>query len=1076
MSYRAGENDACFRGYLMKTIFSVLPSVLTSIILTLLLPAFAERNFLAQTTDQTLAPGVVVGHELKSGESKTHRISLETDRYVELSVRQDRAGISVKAFDPEGRQLTETISDRTTNRIFFVADKTAEYRLEVHMAPRSAHSTRYELKIGELRSATAADRNRIAANHLAVEAAHLSRQGIAGTGGPEIWKRAVRKSEEALRAFESIGDRVSLSEALGGMGRAYWLGGEKRRSLDYFERQLSIERELGDRWATRSVLNSLGEVNYSVGEPLKAAEYYQEALLLNPVGDGLILYNISFPYRDVGDYQRALDYLRQALALWTKSGEEKGQAYVLRNMGMLYASLGEPHTARTYYDQALAVSREAKSPLNEASSLILIGLLLNSSGEPDRALENFARALEIARAIGDRTGEPAALYGSGLSYAVKGEHQKSLEKYAQAISIYRGSGDRVNEARVLHAIGESYRMSADLPKAVDHYRQALLLERAAANRNAEAETLLGLARANREMGLLTDAHADAVAALDIVESLRARIFGQDLRASLVASRRHYYEFLTGLLMDMHRTNPALSYDAEALRVNERARARVLLDTLAESRADIRQGIDTAMLKQEHTLQQRLSAKSARLAQILSAPHDELQEIEAKKEIEALVGEYRDIQARIRAGSPRYAALTQPAPLSLAEIQQQLLDDDTLLLEYALGEQKSFVWAITTTSIKSFELPNRATIDAAVRGVYDLLTARSKSIANGTAAQKRAQIQHADNEFPRAAAALSGLILQPVAAELGKKRLIVVSDGLLQYVPFTALPIPQVGSQPPTVTRKNSGYKPLVAEYEVINLPSASVLAALRNETLARPRANRMVAVLADPVFNRDDSRIQGSVQSGANPAQSLPADLLRSADESGLKGFARLRFSRAEADAISQLVPADTRLRAVDFAANRSTATSADLTQYRIVHFATHGLINSRHPELSGLVLSLVNEKGQTQDGFLRLYEIYNLRLRADLVVLSACQTALGKEIKGEGLVGLTRGFMYAGSPRVVASLWRVDDRATAELMRRFYNGMLGKQKLTPAAALRQAQLEMWKTGWDSPAFWAAFTLQGEWR
>jgi len=177
-----------------------------------------------------------------------------------------------------------------------------------------------------------------------------------------------------------------------------------------------------------------------------------------------------------------------------------------------------------------------------------------------------------------------------------------------------------------------------------------------------------------------------------------------------------------------------------------------------------------------------------------------------------------------------------------------------------------------------------------------------------------------------------------------------------------------------------------------------------------------------------------------------------------------------------RLVPESKKLEAVDFAANRAAATSPELARYAIVHFATHGLINNHHPELSGVVLSLVDEQGHAQNGFLRLYDIYNLKLQADLVVLSACQTALGTEIKGEGLVGLTRGFMYAGTPRVVASLWQVDDRATSEFMGRFYEAML-KQGLRPAAALRAAQVSMWKDKrWMAAHYWAAFTLQGEWK
>jgi len=189
--------------------------------------------------------------------------------------------------------------------------------------------------------------------------------------------------------------------------------------------------------------------------------------------------------------------------------------------------------------------------------------------------------------------------------------------------------------------------------------------------------------------------------------------------------------------------------------------------------------------------------------------------------------------------------------------------------------------------------------------------------------------------------------------------------------------------------------------------------------------------------------------------------------------FERLSFSRREAQTIAALAPRGQVLTALDFAANRTTATSPKLAEYRIVHFATHTLINSAHPELSGVVLSLVDERGAHQDGFVRVHEIYDLRLAAGLVVLSGCQTALGQEIRGEGLVGLARGFMYAGAPRVVASLWNVKDAATSELMQRFYRGLL-QQRLAPAAALRAAQVSMWRDPrWSAPSQWAAFVLQG---
>ncbi|HEY7543284.1 MAG TPA: CHAT domain-containing protein, partial [Blastocatellia bacterium] len=304
---------------------------------------------------------------------------------------------------------------------------------------------------------------------------------------------------------------------------------------------------------------------------------------------------------------------------------------------------------------------------------------------------------------------------------------------------------------------------------------------------------------------------------------------------------------------------------------------------------------------------------------------------------------------------------------------------------------------------------------------------------------------------------------------GKKRWLIVSQGALQYIPFAALPVPET-------------HTPLIADHEIISLPSASALVALSRNTKDRKPAARKLMILADPVFSADDSRIRqtrvtaakGSGDSGSGAGSN--SEVERSASESGFTGLRRLRFSRQEANAIAALAPAAERLEALDFSASQATATSSIISQYRIVHFATHGLINSLHPELSGIALSLVDERGQPQDGFLRLDEIYNLNLNADLVVLSACRTALGREIKGEGLVGLVRGFMYAGATRVVASLWSVDDRATAELMKRFYQKMLGKG-LTPSAALRAAQLEMRREkGWEDPFFWSGFVFQGEWR
>jgi CHAT domain-containing protein len=380
------------------------------------------------------------------------------------------------------------------------------------------------------------------------------------------------------------------------------------------------------------------------------------------------------------------------------------------------------------------------------------------------------------------------------------------------------------------------------------------------------------------------------------------------------------------------------------------------------------------------------------------------------------------------------------------------------------------------------LPKREEIEKAARRFHELL-------ALGDRSELRVQVK-------LAAAELSRIVLGPVASQLGNKILLIVADGALQYVPFAALPIPETRRDGGAETRRQVtdlrvsasarprvGSVPLIAEHEIINLPSSSVLAVLRRETANRQSASKLLAVLADPVFQSDDPRVintRSEKTIAPSPAPDGKGDaetrLTRAARESGVASLERLIYTRQEADAIAALAPQGKSLKAVDFDASRERVMAAETGQYRIVHFATHGLINSQHPELSGVVLSLVDESGQPQDGFLRLHDVYNLKLGADLVVLSACRTALGKEVKGEGLMGLVRGFMYAGAPRIVASLWDVKDEATAELMKRFYEGML-KRGMRPAAALRAAQVGMWKEKrWEAAYHWAGFALQGEWR
>lgn len=451
---------------------------------------------------------------------------------------------------------------------------------------------------------------------------------------------------------------------------------------------------------------------------------------------------------------------------------------------------------------------------------------------------------------------------------------------------------------------------------------------------------------------------------------------------------------------------------------------------------------------------QLDATEKRRIEINSNPKSSPeQKTNIDKQYKDLQTQYQALQTQIRTKSPKYAALKYPQPLTLAQVQQQLLDPDAALLQYSLGKDKSYLWVVTQDGFQSYVLPASKELKTTAENLLKLIQF-GKDYAE--------EITQLTNQ-------LSQQILAPATDKLNKKRLIIVPDGVLNYLPFSVLAV---------------NNQPLLSNHELINLPSSSSLALIRQETQNRKPAPKALAILADPIFSRDDSRLKTPPKPVAptNPdvgtlALNRAAKVVKKTRAVGDNNvFTRIPGTRQEANAILTLLPRKDTQAAFDDQANLPLATNPQLSQYRIIHLATHGIFNTQEPALSGIILSLVDQQGKPVNGFLRLNDIFNLNLPAELVVLSACETGLGEEIKGEGLVGLTRGFMYAGTPRVLVSLWKVDDDATAAIMTRFYKLMLEK-KLPAAQALREAQLQMQnETEWKSPYYWSAFVLQGEWR
>jgi CHAT domain-containing protein/uncharacterized protein HemY len=905
------------------------------------------------------------------------------------------------------------------------------------------------------------------------------------------YAQALELYQQSLKIYEEIGRKSGIAAALNNIAGIHRLQGNYPQSLEQLQRGLKISEEIGDKPGMLLALGNIG-INYkSQGDYTKALEQYRRSLKIseeigNKSGMAYALTYIANVYNSRGDYAQALDQYQKSLKISEEIGNKSGIAVALNNIGNVYNSQGDYTQALEQLQRSLKIREEIDDKAGIASTLNIIGYVHNAQDDYTPALKQLQRSLKIREEIGDRAGAAATLNTIGRVYNSQGNYAAALEQYQSSLKITEEIGDKSGIADALASIGEAYRLSGEMRQAIEYYHQALRLSREIGERPGEATALLGIARTERKRGDLPLARQAIEQAIGIIESVRANIIRQELRSSYFASRQEYYESYLDLLMEQHRQNPSAAIDAEAFAVSERARARALLELLTESRANIRYGVEPTLLERERFLQQRLNAGAAAQVDLLNRKHSSAQAEAAAREIASIIAEYEELKAQLRASSPKYAALTQPQPLNLAEIQQQVLDPDTLLLEYSLGDNASHLFVVSQTSITSHQLPKRAEIEAAARRVRELLTAQQHQPGDNLA-KYQSRIKEAGERYRTQAAALSRILLGPVASQLGRKRLAIVADGALQYIPFAALPEPS----PSNDAGRNSGAEPLplFVEHEIVSLPSASTLATLRRETAGRKPAEKSLAVLADPVFSDDDTRVRRNTGEAGEKTGSANSDemdisfqqMSRSGREMGVigaeGGFGRLLSTRREAAAISALVPERDRMLALDFKASRATALGHELGEYRIVHFATHGMLNNIHPELSGIVLSLVDKEGKRQDGFLWLQDIYNLKLPAELVVLSACQTGLGKDIKGEGLIGMTRGFMYAGAPRIVASLWKVDDWATSELMKRFYQGLLGPERLRPAAALRQAQLSIRnQKQWRAPYYWAAFVLQGEWK
>ena len=826
-----------------------------------------------------------------------------------------------------------------------------------------------------------------------------------------------------------------------------------------------------------------------------ALQTAQEALLLfQSVNDQE---GVAQSYLDLGRYHYALNHMSEAAQnyelarlIWHQRQEPEKEAVVLIQLGFIEGRKGEWLNDFSYLTQAQNLLDDEDKPDQLARIATGMAYIFNESGLPEYGLTQYQRAQHYFQQVPDARGYNRQIMMAGYTYFLLKKYPEAIAHLEQAVGYFKSSGNREADFDIAECeeyIGQVYLATEKYDLALQHFLPIPAFYESTGNHSdaAQVKGLIGevyqrqgkieLARTNFEAALKNFRQSDAQVkkaavafalgrlelsqgnydaaenylkeSIETTENIRSDLSSRMLATAFSASVHERYETYIECLMQKHKRQPSQGLEQQAFEASELARARSLAALLRDTQTRIVTGIDPRLAERETKLRRDIREKAEQTISLLATDYKKDQLDELERALTALREQHQQLTHELQKQNPNYDQFQAGTNYSIEQIQQLIVEDnETMLLEYFLGKNASYVWAITRNEARVYELPNAEKVTAAVQTLYELLATKP-----GDDSEQR---------LSKAGSELAQMILTPLANHAAIKRVIVVADGALNYIPFQLLPSP-------------SG-APLVASYEIVNAPSASILGQLRKEKQQRPGTTRVLAAFGDPVFRSNYAQLKKS-GSGDVLASATERGVELDADSLDPAKIQPLVYSRDELDYLQE-VGGHGAFVARGFNASREMLEKINFSRYAILHFATHGLLDPKNPKKLGFYLSMVDEAGRDQQGFITMQDVYNLRVPVSLVVLSACRTGLGEDVRGEGLIGLTRGFMHAGASSVVASLWKVDDEATAELMKYFYTNML-KKGMRPAAALREAQNTLRQIPqWQSPHFWAGFTLQGEFR
>lgn len=820
--------------------------------------------------------------------------------------------------------------------------------------------------------------------------------------------------ERSMTAVAALQVRGALRQRLGHIDDALADLTLAREMLAEVRDQTASDEEAGDLSRVEAAIaNAIGAVCKDMGRFEEALEHCQEALAVrreagDSRGEGISLNDLGVIHLRLGDYEASLRCSEEALALAREIGDLEAEAVVGQNLAWLYAELGRPNEAMALLGRALEIHRSWKNRRHQGWLLLEMGDVM-SAAEPESADGRLANYLEAQRA-------------------------------------FREVGDRTGESMALSSIAGLLTEPERLDEALRYAEQALAVIRDVGDPVNESRALTNLTKLHQLAGQPRQALQCAERGVEIVESTRGGIASSERRANYFATVGELYAAYACLLVD-------LGEPERAFHVSERGRARAFLDLLAEARVDV-QGEGP-----EHEAEQRLLSELSVLRQRLLEARAEPANGSDPELISELERSQHDLEQRLlqleaeaRRSKPRHTATIQATAWTVDQVRERLLDGRTALLEYVLADPRSLLFCVTESELHVYDLPAGEEIEAQIRELRESLLSYSSDFAHGYA--------------------LYRTLIEPAADLIRDRDLLVCPDGALHYLPFAVL----LTGAPERFDYQALPY--LLRDHAIAYAPSATVAAMTRERLeVEQPSYDAELAAFGDPQGLEDE--VEESAGGGRRTPLELAAAL--SATRSDLAPIPR---TADEVWAVARLLlPASSlplqRPESFDcepVAIRTATAATKDEVQrltsgnrsFRFFHIATHGLLDSEKPQFSGLVFT----PSDGVDPFWRTFEIFKSRIPSEVVVLSACETGLGRIVSGEGIVGLSRAFLYAGASSVCVSLWKVTEDSSPILMRAFYERALGGE--TPARALRGAQLELLEdTAYAHPYWWAPFVMVG---